>query len=72
MAAAPIGNSIREVATRADAPLTAGLLDKLKDMDAQRIARTDDIVMRKGVLALFTVVAELEARVRELESARKT
>lgn len=64
-----IGNSIQEVESRTDAPLTAGLLGKLKDIDAQRIARSDDLVMRKGVLALFAVVAELEARVRELESA---
>lgn len=64
-----IGNSIQDVAVRQDAPLTAGLLDRLRDIDAQRISGDDILVTRKGVLALFALVAELEARVQELEKA---
>lgn len=65
-----IGSSIYEIDPGADAPLVSGVLDKLKDLDAQRIAKNDDLVMRKAVIGLLGVVARLEARIGELEGGR--
>ena len=62
-----IGSSIQEIEAGSDAPIVAGVLEKLKDLDTNRIAKNDDIVMRKAVLGLLAVVAELEARVTSLE-----
>lgn len=61
--------SIQEIEAGTDAPLIAAVLETLKDMDAQRISTDDAIVIRKGVYALFSVVAELEGRVAVLEQA---
>lgn len=61
--------SIQEISAGTDAPLIAAALETLKDMDAQRISKDDAIVVRKGVYALFSVVAELEGRVAVLEQA---
>lgn len=61
--------SIQEIGAGPDAPLIAAALETLKDMDAQRISTDDAIVVRKGVYALFSVVAELEGRVAVLERA---
>jgi hypothetical protein len=62
-------NSIQDVVAGAGAPLIAAALETLKDIDAQRISSDDAIVIRKGVYALFAVVAELEGRVGVLERA---
>jgi hypothetical protein len=67
-----IGSSVQEIEARADAPLTAGVLTKLKDLDANRIASNDQVVIRKAVLALLTIVSDLEARIAELEAAAGT
>jgi hypothetical protein len=64
-----IGSSIQELTADPDAPLTAAVLEKLKDIDANRIARNDDIVMRKAVLALLSVISNLEGRIASLEAA---
>jgi uncharacterized small protein (DUF1192 family) len=64
-----IANSIPEVQAGPDAPVLRGVLETLKDIDAQRIAKTDDFVIRKGVLGLLGVVAELEERIARLERA---
>jgi hypothetical protein len=63
-----IGSSIQEVQSRPDAPVTAGVLKKLKDLDANRIARNDAVVMRKAVLALLAVVSDLESRINLLQA----
>jgi hypothetical protein len=63
-----IGSSVSEVAVREDAPVTAGVLRKLQDLDANRIASTDAVVMHKAVLALLTIVSDLESRVIALEA----
>ncbi|SHM64312.1 hypothetical protein [Cryptosporangium aurantiacum] len=63
-----IGSSVREIEATPDAVLTAGLLDRLKDLDATRINKDDQIVLRKAVLGLLAIVAELEARIVELEA----
>jgi hypothetical protein len=67
-----IGSSIQEVQPRSDAPLTAGVLRKLKDLDTNRIASDDAVVMRKAVLALLAVVSDLEGRISALEGAEAT
>jgi hypothetical protein len=38
-------------------------------MDANRIASSDAVVIHKAVLALLTVVAQLESRINALETA---
>jgi hypothetical protein len=63
-----IGSSVQDVGIREDAPVTAGVLRKLKDLDANRIASTDGVVMHKAVLALLTIVSDLESRVAALEA----
>jgi hypothetical protein len=65
-----IGSSVQEIEAGAGAPMLAGVLEKLKDLDANRIAKNDDIVMRKAVLGLLAVVADLEARVTSIEQAQ--
>jgi uncharacterized small protein (DUF1192 family) len=62
-----IGSSVQEIDAPADARLTGDLLDKLKDIDSTRIARDDQIVIRKAVLGLLAVVSELEGRIAVLE-----
>ena len=64
----PIGNTVHEIDPAPDATLTVELLDKLKDLDATRINRDDQIVMRKAVLGLLSIVASLESRIAALES----
>ncbi len=63
-----IGSSIQEVRARPDAPLTAGVLKRLKDLDATRIASNDGVVMHKAVLALLAIVSDLESRIHSLEA----
>jgi hypothetical protein len=63
-----IGSSVQEIDAPATASLTAELLAKLKDIDSSRIARDDQIVIRKAVLGLLSVVADLEARIGLLEA----
>jgi len=63
-----IGSSVQDVGIREDAPITAGVLRKLRDLDSNRIASTDAVVMHKAVLALLTIVSDLESRVAELEA----
>ncbi len=64
-----IGSSIQEVQPRVDAPVTAGVVRRLQDLDANRIASNDAVVMRKAVLALLAVVSDLESRIGALEAA---
>lgn len=66
---AKLPESIQEVGAGAGAPLIGAVLERLKDIDEQRISRDDAIVIRKGVYALFSVVAELEGRIGVLEQA---
>jgi hypothetical protein len=66
---AKLPESIQEVDARSGAPLIAAVLERLKDIDEQRISKDDAIVIRKGVYALFSVVAELEGRIGVLEQA---
>lgn len=63
-----IGSSVREIEPVPDAALTAELLERLKDLDATRINKDDQIVIRKAVLGLLSIVATLEARIAALES----
>jgi hypothetical protein len=63
-----IVNSVQEIAVSSDATLSGELLEKLKDIDANRIAKTDEVVMRKAVLGLLTVISSLEGRIAVLES----
>ncbi len=63
-----IVNSVQEIVPSSDATLTSELLAKLKDIDANRIAKTDAVVLRKAVLGLLTVVSSLEGRIATLES----
>jgi hypothetical protein len=65
-----IGSSIQEVAASSEAPMTAAILEKLKDLDAHRIAKDDGIVMRKAVLALLATVSNLESRIIALEESK--
>ena len=62
-----IGNSVQDVEIREDAPMSAAVLAKLRDMDSNRIADTDRVVMHKAVLALLAMVSELEVRVNALD-----
>lgn len=64
-----IGSSVQEVESRPGAPVTAGVLRRLKDLDSNRIAGNDAVVMHKAVLALLAVVSELESRISALEEA---
>jgi hypothetical protein len=63
-----IGNSVQEIDAAANAELTAALLDRLKDLDAGRINKDDQIVLRKAVLGLLSIVSTLEARIAALEA----
>ena len=63
-----IGSSVQEIEAEGNAELTAALLERLKDLDATRINKDDQIVMRKAVLGLLSIVSTLEARIAELES----
>jgi len=63
-----IVNSVQDIAGSSDATLTSELLAKLKDIDANRIAKTDEVVLRKAVLGLLAVVSSLEGRIATLES----
>lgn len=62
-------NSVQDIQVGPEAPVVAALLDVLKDVDIQRIAKDDSIVIRKGLLALIPAVAALEERVVRLEQA---
>lgn len=65
-----IVDSVQEVNASPAAPLVADLLARLQDIDAQRIAKDDALVIRKGVLALLGIVADLEERIVNLERPR--
>lgn len=62
-----IGSSVQEIDAATDAVLTAGLLERLKDLDSTRIASNDQIVLRKAVLGLLSIVSTLEGRIAALE-----
>ncbi|MBY4039199.1 hypothetical protein HQO38_18615 [Rhodococcus fascians] len=62
-----IANSIGDVTVAAGAADSAEIIAVLKDLDAQRIAKSDDIVIRKGMLALLDLVGRLEQRIVDLE-----
>jgi hypothetical protein len=63
-----IGNSVQEIDAAENAELSAALLDRLKDLDATRINKDDQIVLRKAVLGLLSIVSTLEARIAALEA----
>lgn len=63
----PSVNSVQDIDVGADASTIRALLDALKDVDIQRIAKDDAIVIRKGLLALIPAVAALEERIVRLE-----
>ncbi|WP_152442210.1 hypothetical protein [Rhodococcus ruber] len=67
MTSRSIASSIPEIHAGPEAPLVAAVLEKLKDIDAQRIAKQDGFVIRKAVLALLELVGELEERIGRLE-----
>ena len=60
-------SSIRDIEVSPDAPYVSALLEKLTDLDKNRIHSSDDLVMRKAVLGLLEVVAQLEQRLAALE-----
>lgn len=62
-----IPNTIGEVTVGSVASDLAEVVAILKDLDEQRIAKNDDIVIRKAVLALLEVVGRLEDRLARLE-----
>lgn len=64
-----IPNTIGEVTVVSVASDLAEVVAILKDLDEQRIAKNDDIVIRKAVLALLEVVGRLEDRLARLERA---
>jgi hypothetical protein len=68
-AVAYIGSSVQEINPSDNAPLSNSLLERLKDLDLNRIGRNDDIVVRKAVNGLLALVAELERRVLVLEQS---
>lgn len=63
-----IANSFGEIDVGADARDLGEILETLKELDRQRIAKSDDVVIRKGVLALLEVVGRIEERVFRLET----
>lgn len=65
-------NSIREISIHEDAKQVAALLERMSDVDASRIAPTDDFVIRKTVLGLVAIVADLERRVVDLEASSES
>lgn len=65
----PSVNSVQDIEVSADAATIAALLGVLKDVDIQRIAKDDAVVIRKGLLALIPAVAALEERIVRLELA---
>lgn len=68
----PSVNSVQDIEVGADASLIGALLDVLKSVDSQRIAKDDAIVIRKGLLGLIPAVAALEERLVLLERAKST
>lgn len=60
-------NSIRDIVVDDDAPHVQALVDKLVDIDRNRIHSNDDLVLRKAVFGLLQIVGRLERRVAELE-----
>ena len=64
-----IANTIGDVTVSDVAQDLGEVVATLKDLDEQRIAKNDDIVLRKAVLALLELVGRLEERVVRLEQA---
>ncbi|MBT2276319.1 hypothetical protein [Rhodococcus qingshengii] len=62
-----IPNTIGEVTVGSAASDLGEVVAILKDLDEQRIAKSDDVVIRKAVLALLQVVGRLEDRLARLE-----
>jgi hypothetical protein len=60
-------NSIRDISVDEGAPYVQALVDKLVDIDKNRIHASDDLVVRKAVFGLLQIVGRLERRVAELE-----
>lgn len=65
-------NSVQDISVGVDARTIGAMLDALKDVDLQRIAKDDAVVIRKGLLALIPAVAEIEERLVRLERAAAT
>lgn len=64
-----IASTIQDLEVNPDARVVGEVLERIKDMDAQRIAKDDAAIIRKTVLALVPIVADLEARMLRLEAA---
>lgn len=62
-----IGNSVQAIDPDANAAIMTVLLEKLKEIDENRIAAQDEIVLRKAVYGLLSVVSNLEGRIARLE-----
>jgi hypothetical protein len=60
--------TIGETTINDEAKLVGALRQKLVDIDTHRIAPTDQLVIRKAVLGLVEIVAQLESRIIALES----
>lgn len=60
-------NNIRDVAISDEAPYARALVDKLLDIDRNRIHATDELIVRKAVFGLLEVIAELEQRLIAVE-----
>ncbi|MTD15183.1 hypothetical protein GIS00_14665 [Nakamurella sp. YIM 132087] len=60
-------NNIQDVEITDGAPYVRALVDKLIDLDRNRINKSDELVMRKAVFGLLEIVAELERRLVALE-----
>lgn len=60
-------NSVRDVGVDENAPYVRALVDKLVDIDKNRIHSDDGLVVRKAVFGLLEIVGNLERRIAELE-----
>ncbi len=61
-------STIRDVSVSDRAAFVSALMDKLIDLDKNRIHASDDLVLRKAVFGLLEIVAELEQRLIAVES----
>jgi len=60
-------STIRDISVSDEAVFVTALLEKLADLDKNRIHASDELILRKAVLGLLTVVGELEERLVALE-----
>ncbi|GAA1011750.1 hypothetical protein Aple_013000 [Acrocarpospora pleiomorpha] len=60
-------STVQDVEVSGESGYVNALLAKLLDIDHHRIAANDSLVLRKAVLGLLEIVAELERRLIALE-----